>query len=98
MAEAVPSYVLDASVAVKWVIRSQDEPYLDKAQDVARDYWRGEISLMAPSALIYEMGHGLGRAARAGRISIADAERFHYLCQKWGISLVDDQDLHERAW
>jgi hypothetical protein len=27
----VPGYILDASIAVKWLIKSDDEPYLEQA-------------------------------------------------------------------
>jgi predicted nucleic acid-binding protein len=64
--------ILDASVAGKWFLL--DEDLIDEA-DALRDALLGErITLAAPPAIWTEVCNGLVRAARRGRIEVADAD------------------------
>ena len=59
-------YVLDSSVAFKWVIV---EALSDKAQLVRDDYRNKIHELLSPDILPVEIAHALTRAERQGRIT-----------------------------
>lgn len=54
-------YVLDASVAMKWVL---PEPDAAKALSLRDDFLSGLHELLAPETLAVEVAHGLPRAER----------------------------------
>src|SRR5437016_5742693 len=56
-------YVLDASVALKWVL---PEPLSAKAKRLRADFQAGIHELLAPDVYCGEVGHGLARAERRG--------------------------------
>lgn len=56
-AEENPAYVLDASVILKWVLDSDDEPGRSEAANLLERWKRGEIELFVPSLWIYEVGN-----------------------------------------
>lgn len=64
-----PRYVLDASVALKWLLRLDDESHLAEADAVLTDYQEARIGLLTPNHLRYEVGHGLRRAVIRERLS-----------------------------
>lgn len=59
--------VIDASVALKWFLR--DEKYGDRALGLLDRFVRGELELVAPSLMVYEVINGLVIAQRRGRIA-----------------------------
>lgn len=59
--------VLDASVALKWFLG--DEKYGDQALGLLDRFVRGELDLVAPSLMVYEIINGLVIAQRKGRIA-----------------------------
>jgi predicted nucleic acid-binding protein len=59
-------YVLDSSVAFKWLIAEPDSPNALRLLD---DFRSGVHKLFAPDILPIEVGHALTRAERNGRIS-----------------------------
>jgi predicted nucleic acid-binding protein len=66
-------YVLDASVAVKWVLAEVDS---DKA-DALRDAFRSGIhDLIAPDVFPVEVGHAIAKAERRGIIDPPDGSLF----------------------
>jgi predicted nucleic acid-binding protein len=54
-------FVLDASVALKWVLR---EPGSDKALAIRADFRRGLHEFVAPDVFLAEIAHALARAER----------------------------------
>ncbi len=69
--------VLDASVALKWVLPEADS---DKALRLRDDFRNAAVELLAPDVFPAEVGHGLARAERRkiirppqGSILLADA-------------------------
>jgi len=58
--------VLDASVVLKWYL--VDEEYGQKALDLLFQYVSGQLEILAPSLLEYEVVNGLFIAQRKGRI------------------------------
>lgn len=59
-------YVLDSSVAFKWVVT---EVHSDKAQRVRDDYRNTIHDLLSPDVFPIEIAHALTRAERQGRIT-----------------------------
>lgn len=58
-------YILDASVALKWVLSEADSPAANKLRD---DFKQGNHELLAPDTLPVEVAHALTRAERKGLI------------------------------
>jgi len=68
-------YVLDASVAAKWVLPTQDEPLAAEAARLYNDYEKGGISFIVPDLFWAEMGNALWNAVRRKRITQGVAEK-----------------------
>jgi predicted nucleic acid-binding protein len=66
-------YVLDASVALKWVL---PEPLSDKARQVRDDYQKQIHELLAPDIFPAELAHSLNRAERRKIIASGHAAGF----------------------
>jgi predicted nucleic acid-binding protein len=60
-------YVLDASVALKWVLPEPDTPKAIRLRD---DYSAGVHDLLAVDVFPAEVGHALARAERRGLIPV----------------------------
>jgi predicted nucleic acid-binding protein len=65
------NYVMDASVAVKWVLPEIDSPIALRLRSEAR---AGLHQLIAPDIYPFEIGNALTRAERKGLISVGDAQ------------------------
>ena len=63
-------YVLDSSVAFKWVVV---EALTDKARSLRDEVLRGHHELIAPDVFSIEVAHSLTRAERQGRITPPEA-------------------------
>ncbi|MDZ4685997.1 MAG: type II toxin-antitoxin system VapC family toxin [Planctomycetaceae bacterium] len=63
-------YILDASVAVKWVLREPDSSKAIALRDDARN---GVCELVVPETFPVEIAHALTRAERRGVIPTGDA-------------------------
>lgn len=87
--------VIDASVALKWFL--QDEKYGDRAMGLLDRSIRGELDLVAPSLMVYEIINALVIAQRKGRIDeervLASISGFIDL----GITFVDVIGLEARV-
>src|SRR5438046_603298 len=59
-------YVIDTSVAFKWVVA---EPDADKADRLRQDYRNGLLQLLAPDIFPAEVANALLMAGRRGRIA-----------------------------
>jgi predicted nucleic acid-binding protein len=59
-------YVIDTSVAFKWVV---PEPDADKADRLRQDYRNGVLQLLAPDIFPAEIGNALLMSERRGRIA-----------------------------
>ncbi len=60
--------VVDASVALKWFL--DDEELGTKALNILTQYVSGDLKILAPSLLEYEVMNGLKIAQKRGRIDI----------------------------
>ena len=63
-------YVIDSSVAFKWVV---PEPDSDKADRLREDFRNAVPELLAPDVFPVEVGHALTRAERQRRITVGSA-------------------------
>src|SRR5437764_15204539 len=63
-------YVLDSSVAFKWVV---PEHFSDKAQRLRDDFRNAVHDLLAPDVFPAELAHALTRAERQGRLTPGEA-------------------------
>ncbi len=68
------SFVLDASVAAKWILPGQNEPLRPEAYRVLDGYAASEFGLLVPDVFWGECGNILWKAVRQQRLSRADAE------------------------
>jgi predicted nucleic acid-binding protein len=67
-------YVLDSSVALKWLLKETDS---DKALRIRDDFRRQVHDLIAPDVVPVEVAHSLTTAKRQGRITAAEG-RSHF--------------------
>jgi predicted nucleic acid-binding protein len=63
-------YVLDASVALKWLLPETDS---DRAIKLRDEYVAGTHELLAPDVFSSEIAHGLTRAERKNEIAVGEA-------------------------
>jgi predicted nucleic acid-binding protein len=70
----VNTYVIDASVAAKWVLPAADEPLAREALELLKRYVAGELRFVVPDLFWAEFGNVLWKAVRQGRIRVASAE------------------------
>jgi len=69
----VTPYVLDASVAAKWVLPAAGEPLAQEAKELLRRFVEGRISFIVPELFWAECANILWKAIRRGRVSTAAA-------------------------
>lgn len=75
-------YVLDASVAAKWVLPPQNEPYVTEAMNLLEQFGDGKVLLSVPDLFWPEVGNILWKSARTGRITREAAqEAFDWLLE-----------------
>lgn len=68
------SFVLDASVAAKWMLPARNEQLRAEAYQILDGYAASEFELLVPDVFWAECGNILWKAVRQGRMSHADAE------------------------
>jgi predicted nucleic acid-binding protein len=72
--------VVDASVAVSWLLRLPDEAHGAEAERVFADHTAGRVQLVGPPHLTTEVGSALLKAVRRGRIT---PEGGRMLMEEW---------------
>jgi len=91
----VKSYVVvDASLAVKWVLR---EPYAEQALAIAKDWAARDIRPTAPCLLLVEVSNVLHRRTLLGQISPSQAHELLTAFLGLGIEIRESPQLHLRA-
>ena len=63
----MPSLVVDASVAIKWL--NPREALADKASTLYADYAQGQCSLLVPAFWDYEVVNGVNKAVARGDLT-----------------------------
>lgn len=69
------TYVLDASVGLKWAIPPADETLSSESLDLLRQYVKGELDFLVPDIFWAEVGNVLWKGSRQGRWSHASVEQ-----------------------
>lgn len=67
------TYVIDASVAAKWVLPAAEEPFADKALELLKGYVEGKSRIIVPDLFWAELGNIIWKALRVGRLAQAAA-------------------------
>jgi predicted nucleic acid-binding protein len=62
--------VPDASVLLKWILQSEDEPDHDRALELKAAWLEETCELVVPSLWVFEVGNILGRKHPAGAASL----------------------------
>ncbi len=92
----LPRYVIDASVAVKWHLRDEQDD--DVAKAVLIDFREGRTRLVAPDHVRYEVPSAILNAVRRGRMAGADGEGAISEFLAWRRPTVGDDALIEGAY
>ena len=64
-------YILDASIAMKWLFNDEDN--IEESLQILRTFQRGDINLLAPEHIYYEVLNSLKSGIIRNRVSEADA-------------------------
>lgn len=68
------TFVLDVSVAAKWVLPPAGEPLVEEAIELLARYAAGELHFIVPDLFWPELGNILWKAVRQGRCARVAAE------------------------
>ena len=86
--------VVDASVAVKWLVR---EVYSDQAVSLTRVWLRQGTRIIAPYLMLVEVSNALLRKARERRIAVESAVGLLENLVNRDITMWEPPGLHSRA-
>jgi predicted nucleic acid-binding protein len=89
--------VVDASVAAKWVLPGDDEPFREEALAVLHRFTEGEIAVLVPGLFWPELGNILWKATRSRRIDPAHATGALSAVQAFGFPTFASDDLIDDA-
>jgi predicted nucleic acid-binding protein len=70
----VNTYVIDASVAAKWILPASGETLTREALELLKGYAAGEVRFVVPDLFWAEVANVLWKAVRQGRVRVASAE------------------------
>jgi len=70
----VKTLILDSSVAAKWVLPAETEPFADRAAALLDRFAEDEVRFLVPDLFWAELGSILWKAVRQGRIPVDSAE------------------------
>ena len=90
-------WVVDASVAAKWLLPAAGEGLLDQANRLVALHVRRELQLLAPDLIEAELGNVLWKAVRRNRISQAEAENSLRNFTALAIQVIPTSDLLDQA-
>ena len=88
------SVVVDASVAVKWLVEEVDS---DRAHAVLQDWDARGITRVAPYLLPFEVANALHRRVLRGELNVGDSTRLIARLLESRLELHQPPDLHVRA-
>ena len=69
------TYVVDASVAAKWILPASGETLTREALELLKSYVAGELRFVVPDLFWAELGNILWKVVRQGRLRASSAER-----------------------
>jgi predicted nucleic acid-binding protein len=70
----VKTYVIDASVAAKWILPASRETLSQEALELLKSYAAGEVRFLVPDLFWAELANILWKAVRQGRVRVPGAE------------------------
>jgi predicted nucleic acid-binding protein len=94
----VTTFVIDASVAVKWFLPSSQEQYSGNAFALLKRYVAGELRFVVPDLFWAELGNVCWKASRQGRWSQKDAQAAVSATKKRAFPTVSTLSLLEDAF
>lgn len=68
------TYVIDASVAAKWILPASGETLTREALELLKGYAAGDVRFVVPDLFWAELANVLWKAVRQGRVRVASAE------------------------
>ncbi len=89
------AFVLDTSVVAKWYLT--DEPHAERAQAIRDQFIAGELTLVVPDCLFYELTGFVVKAERQGRLSADQADLVVSLLKDLALEHVTSQSLIQGA-
>ena len=90
-------WVVDASVAAKWLLPAAGEDLVPAANHLLRLHVQREVQLLAPAFIWAEIGNVLWKAVRANRLTQSHAEDSLAQFRDLDLSTVPSEDLMGRA-
>lgn len=91
---SVPTLVVDASVAIKWVL---PEPESEAALRMQEEYQDEKLDLVAPYLLIPEIGNALWKQVKRGDLAVHEAQRCFQQLQRDSPILLDSAEVNISA-
>ena len=88
------SVVVDASLAVKWLIEEDDS---DKAHAALQSWVAQDITRIAPHLMPFEVANALHRRVLRGELSVGDSARMIARLLESRLELLQPPGLHVRA-
>jgi len=94
----VSTFVIDASVAVRWFLDSKDEQLVDQALDLLDRHEKGDVEFVVPDLFWAELGNVFWKAAWKGRCSPSEAERSLLIMRSSKLLTIPSQGLLQQAF
>jgi predicted nucleic acid-binding protein len=91
----MPERVIDASVAVKWVMKG--ESHRKQARKLLRDSLAAGIRLIAPPLFESETESVIQEEVFLGNVSVADGDKALRAFDRVGVQIIHDPHVKERA-
>lgn len=85
--------VVDANVAVKWLLPAAGEGLIDQANHLLSLHVKRALQLIAPDLILAEIGNVLWKAVRRGRTSQTEAENSLRRFTELELEIVPAEDL-----
>jgi predicted nucleic acid-binding protein len=90
-------FVVDASVAAKWLLPAMQEPLVEQANRLLGQETEGSADFVVPDLFWPEIGNVLWKAVRRERITPTQAEESLITALSWAFETVPSRQLLERA-
>ncbi len=85
--------VVDANVAMKWLLPSAGGTMTEQANDLLRCHIQRDLHLVAPDLILSEIGNVLWKAVRGQRTSQAAAHESLQYFQELAVEIIPANDL-----
>ena len=91
------AFVVDSSVAAKWLPPLNNEPLASEARGLLADWTCGKIELSVPDLLHIEVANVLWKAARAGRCKATEVRTGLKILLSYGLPVAASATFLEMA-